>query len=187
MNIDLTKKIYDKMVAHQFVMSIMGSFNQGLLLSLLNVTDKKLSSLEIDNTIKKKIFHFMIECAQNLSRIEQTNNELTGDNIFLIGKNNDQYTVHLGSAMKKSESDNIQKLLDIVNGLETEEVKAKFYNELITKELANQNPLLMSLLDISKKTKEKIHYELIEIDSTHTFLSFKTTISNLKLTDGIYN
>ena len=174
------------MVTHQFVMSIMGNFNQGLLLSLLNITDKKLSSLEIDSSIKKKIFHFMIECAQNLSRIEQ-NNEFTGDNIFLIGKNNDQYTVHLGSVMKRSQTDNIQKLLDIVNSLETEEVKTKFYSELITKELANQNPLLMSLLDISKKTKEKINYELIQIDEENTFLSFKTTISNLKLTDGIYN
>lgn len=186
MNIDLTKRIYDKMVTHQFVMSILGSFNQGLLLSLLNITDKKLSSLEIDTNIKKKIFHFMIECAQNLSRIEQ-NDEFTGDNIFLIGKSNDQYTVHLGSAMKSSEIDKIQKLLDIVNGLETEEVKAKFYSELITKELANQNPLLMSLLDISKKTKEKINYEMIQIDGENTFLSFKTTISNLKITDGIYN
>ena len=186
MNIDLTKKIYDKMVTHQFVMSIMGSFNQGLLLSLLNITDKKLSSLEIDTTIKKKIFHFMIECAQNLSKLEQ-NDEFTGDNIFLIGKNNDQYTVHLGSVMKTAETDNIQKLLDTVNGLETDEVKTKFYSELVTKELANQNPLLMSLLDISKKTKEKIHYEVIRIDEANTFLSFNTTISNLKLSDGIYN
>ncbi|WP_317898000.1 DUF6272 family protein [Aurantibacillus circumpalustris] len=186
MNIDLTKNIYDRMVSQQFVMSIMGSFNQSLLLSLLNITDKKLSSLEIDGSIKKKIFHFMIECAQNLSRIEQSN-DLAGDNIFLIGKNNDQYTVHLGTSMKSSETSKIQELLNIVNSLETEEVKTKFYSELVTKELVNQNPLLMSLLDISKKTKEKINYELIQIDEHSTFLSFKTTISNLKLTDGIYN
>jgi|GEM_PF-4638200 len=186
MNIDITKSIYDKMVAQQFVMSIMGSFNQGLLLSLLNITDKKLSSLEIDTTIKKKIFHFMIECAQNLSRIEQ-NDAFTGDNIFLIGKSNNEYTVHLGSVMKNSERDNIHELLSIVNKLETEEVKAKFYSELVTKELANQNSLLMSLLDISKKTKEKINCEWVQIDEENTFLSFKTTISNLKFTDGIYN
>ena len=186
MNIDLTKKIYDKMVTHQFVMSIMGSFNQSLLLSLLNITDKKLTSLEIDSNIKKKIFHFMVECAQNLSKIEQ-NDEFTGDNIFLIGKNNDQYVVHIGSVMKRSETDNIQRLIKIVNDLETVEVKSKFYSELITKELVNQNSLFMSMLDISKKTKEKIDYELIQIDEENTFLSFKTTISNLKLTDGIYN
>jgi hypothetical protein len=186
MKIDLTKDIYDKMVSHQFVMSVMGGFNQGFLLSLLNVTDKKLTSLEIDAGIKKKIFHFMVECAQNLSKIEQ-NEAFHNDNIFLIGKTNNQYSVYLGSAMKHSETDKIRELIDIVNGLETEEVKAKFYDELTTKELINQNPLLMSLLDISKKSKEKINYELIHIDGGNTFLSFKATISNLKNADAIHN
>lgn len=186
MEIALAKKIYDDMVTHQFVVSIMGNFDQELLLSMLKMTDKKLTSMEIDHSIKKKIFHFMIECAQNLSRIEKTS-EFVNNSIFLIGKNNDDYIVHLGSVIKSSEMASITAMIEKVNSIDTEEIKTQFYNELTNTEMVKNNSFLLSLLGISKRMKDKINYELIKIDDNNNFLSFKSTISNLKLTDGIYN
>lgn len=186
MEISLAKKIYDEMVTHQFVVSIMGNFDQELLLSMLKMTDKKLSSMEIDQSIKKRIFHFMIECAQNLSRVEKAD-EFMNNSIFLIGKNNDDYIVHLGSVIKSSELRGIIAMIEKVNSIDTEEIKTQYYNELTSTELVKNNSFLISLLGISKRMKDKINYEVIKIDNNNNFLSFKSTISNLKLTDGIYN
>ncbi|MCE3226840.1 MAG: hypothetical protein K0S32_1391 [Bacteroidetes bacterium] len=186
MNTELTKKIYDTMVSHQFVVSIMGNIDQHLLLSLLKITDKKLSKMEVDQTMKKRIFHFMIECAQNLSKIDK-HQEHQNNSIFLIGKKNEDYMVHIGSIIKSSEKDNIIEIIEQVNAIESDEIKANFYKELTNHEIAQINPFLISLLGISKRNREKIQYESIKVDEQNYFLSFKSTISNLKLTDGIYN
>jgi hypothetical protein len=177
MDIAITKGIYDKMVSHQFVVSIMGLFDQELLLSLINITDKKLSNLEVQGSIKKKIFHFMIECSQNLLKVEKTNPH-AHNNIFLIGQEGDDYTVYLGSAISKKNLVPVLETIEHVNTIEAIDIKKKYYDELTSNEFVDQNFLLLSLLSISKKTRKKIDYDLIHIDEQSSFLYFKMTMTN---------
>lgn len=178
MNADLTKTIYDKMVSHHFLISIMGFVDQqDLLLSLINLTEKKLNGLDVQASIKKKIFHFMVECSQNLLKIEKSNND-SDNNIFLIEQEGDNYSVYLGSMVSEKNADNIIKTVSIVNQIEESDIKKKYYDELISKESVNQNILLLSMLSIAKKTKKKIDYELINLNKNNCFLSFKITLTN---------
>jgi hypothetical protein len=177
MNIDITKNIYDKMVTHRFVISIIVFFDQELLLSLIQLTDKKLSSLEVNSTIKKKIFHFMVECSQNLLKVEKDVQD-PYNNIFLIGQEGDNYIVYLGSNVSKKRVEPVLETIEKVNGIEESDIKKKYYEELTSMEIINQDFLLLSMLSISKKNKKKIDYDLIDIDSENCFLSFKTLINN---------
>ncbi len=178
MNIDLTKIIYDKMVSHRFVVSIMGFFDQqDLLLSLINLTDKKLTGLDVQSSIKRKIFHFMVECSQNLLKVDK-NNDFSHNNIFLIGQEGDNYTVYLGSNVSKANLIPILETIEKVNTIEAIDIKKTYYEELAATEIVNQNILLLSMLSISKKLKQKIDYELIDINEHNCFLSFKMTMTN---------
>jgi hypothetical protein len=147
MNIEITKNIYDKMVTHRFVISIIGFFDQELLLSLIQLTDKKLSHLEVNNTIKKKIFHFMVECSQNLLKVEK-NSQDPNSNIFLIGQEGDTYIVYLGSYISKKRLEPVLQTIEKVNHIEESEIKKKYYEELASMEAINQVFLVLSLLRI---------------------------------------
>lgn len=165
------------MASHQFVVSIMGNFNQDFLKSLIKMTDNKLTTLDINESIKKKIFHFMVECAQNICRSDDK--ELRdGNSLFLIGKKGEEYSVFLGSVFDTGAIQTITALVDEVNALTVPELKEKFYEEMTKK--TPQNPLLMSLLGLSRRTKEKVRYEKFPAGDTNTFLSFQITLSNLK-------
>jgi hypothetical protein len=177
MEIETTKTIYDKMVSHQFVVSIMGQFDQELLLSIINMTDRKLTDLEVGDSFKKKIFHFMVECSQNLLKVEKTGGH-SHKNIFLIGQENDEYIVHLGTALTKKRLAPVLEAINMVNTIEAAEIKKKYLEELASSALINQDFLLLSMLSISKKTKAKINYDLIDIDDESTFLAFKMTMTN---------
>jgi hypothetical protein len=177
MNIEVTKSIYDRMVSHQFVVSIMGTFDQELLLSLINITDKKLTGLEVQGSIKKKIFHFMVECSQNLLKGEKTGIN-SHNNIFLIGQDGDDYSVYLGSALPKAELAPVLKAIAEVNTIEAGGIKKKYYEELTSADLVDQNFILLSMLSISKKTKKKIDFDLIDINEDTAFLAFKMTMTN---------
>lgn len=178
MEINTTKNIYDRMVKQQFVVSLLGYFDQELLLNLLRITDKELSNQEVEGAIKRKIFHFMVECTQNLLKISHTP-EFTGHkNIFLIGQQGNDYTVHLGGPLKRGNVDLLLEAISEVNDIEDTEIKQKYLDQLRSTEVLDKNSLLLSMLSISKKTKKKIEYDLIDIDDTSSFLSFKMTISN---------
>lgn len=178
MYIELTKKIHEQMASHQFVVSIMGNFNQEFLKSLIKMTDNKLTTLDINESIKKRIFHFMVECAQNICRSDDKE-IATGNSLFLIGKKEEEYKVYLGSIFDNQSTDAIIDTVNEVNALTIPELKDKFYDEMKKKEV-RKNHLLMSLLDLSKRTKEKISYEEFSIDSNTKFLSFQITLSNFK-------
>lgn len=176
MQLDLIKKINDKMISHQFVVSYMGNFNQDLLKSLINITEKKLKHIEEVPSVKNKIFHFMIECVQNICRVEEEN-ELSNNFLFLIGKYNNNYVIHSGGMFSINETQTLINQINFVNGLNNEEVKEKYYDELKQKQKDKESMLLMSLLDISKRNKSKIEYAIHEINDFSNFLSFKTIIS----------
>ena len=178
MNIELTKDLYDKMVSQKFVVSMMGFFDQqDLLLSLINLTEKKLTGLEVQDSIKRKIFHFMVECSQNLLKIEKDSKE-ADNNLFLISQEGNDYSVYLGSIVDKESVDPILETIKQVNQIDEADLKKKYYDELASKEIVNQNRILLSMLSISKKTKKKIDFELINISESKCFLSFKMTITN---------
>ncbi|MGZ6520048.1 MAG: DUF6272 family protein [Bacteroidia bacterium] len=176
MYIDITKKIYDKMRTHQFVMSVMGTFDQELLRAFIKMTERKLESLEADDAIKRKIFHFVVECAQNLCN-NDSKDENSKNNLFLIGKDKNNYIIHLGCVYSSTESIKIKEIIDSVNALETSEVRSTFYKVLASTEFARQNHFLMSILDLAKRTKDKICYEVFSIDDKSDFFSFNTTIA----------
>ena len=174
MELDLVKKINEKMISHQFVVSYMGTFNQELLKSLINITEKKLKHLEEDRTVKNKIFHFMIECVQSICKIDDE--ETTTNNfLFLIGKKGNEYVLHSGGVFSISETTVLIDQINIVNSLNNEEVKEKYLVEL--KQKQNENSLLLSLLDLAKRTKSKIDFVVQKINDQSNFLSFKTSIS----------
>jgi hypothetical protein len=179
MNIELPKIIHEQMVSHQFVVSIMGNLNQEFLKSIIKITDAKLSSMDIDATMKNRIFHFMVECTQNLCKIEDED-EFSSNSLFLIGKNGDDYSVYLGSIFSKNDTDTIIALIEKVNSFDTQDVKDKFYNEISINENSKKNQMLLSLLSISKRTKERINYDTFSLDAINNFLSFKIIISNTK-------
>jgi len=178
MFIDLTKNIYDKMFTHQFLMSVMGSFDQELLRSFVKITEKKLESLDADESIKKRIFHFVVECAQNLCNADVGERDCR-NNLFLIGKNGENYIIHLGTVYTKAESKHISEVIDSVNRLDTAEIRDKFYKELASKEFARQNHFLLSLLDLSKRTRDKVNYQVFSIDEQNDFFSFNTSITSV--------
>lgn len=164
------------MFSHQFVMSVMGTLDQDLLKSLIRVTEKKLEDLEADEVIRKKIFHFVVECAQNLCNAEPENNR--ENNLFLIGKKGSEYVVFLGTMYSKIQSAQITDLINSVNKLEKAEVRDKFYAELATKNYAGQNHLLMSVLDMARRSRQKINYEIFPVNNELDFLSFNTSITS---------
>lgn len=178
MYIELTKRIHEQMASHQFIVSIMGNFSQEFLKSLIKMTDNKLTTLDINESIKKRIFHFMVECAQNICRNDDKENQ-DNNSLFLIGKKEEDYFVHLGSVFDQDSAVAITELVDQVNAFSIPELKEKLYDEMM-KQPSRKNTLLMSLLDLSKRTKEKIRYEQFKADEGNTFLSFQITLSNLK-------
>lgn len=176
MNIELPKKIHEQMVSHQFVVSIMGHLNQEFLKSIIKITDAKLSKLSLATSMKNRIFHFMVECTQNLCRPE--NKATSNHSLFLIGKSDNDYSVFLGSIFNKQDTENIIDLIEKVNNFDTQDIKDKFYDEISINQDSQRNQMLLSLLSISKRTKGRISYDHFEIDGATNFLSFKIVVSN---------
>jgi hypothetical protein len=176
MYIELSKRIHEQMSAHQFMVSIMGNLTQDFLKSMIRVTDNRLATLDINESIRKRIFHFMVECAQNICRTDEREPSLY-NSLFLIGKKDEEYSVYLGSVFDSTLVDTIIDTVDRVNVMSAPDLKEQLYAELAKKD-GQQNQLLLSLLDLSKRAREKIQYDRVALEDGNTFLSFKIIFFN---------
>ncbi len=174
MNLALLNDIHFKMNHHKFLIAYMGTFNQGILKSMMNVLERKLDSSEQNINVKKKIFHFMVECVQNICGTENKN--YAAKFIFLIGKGKEGYSIFSAGTFSSERADKIKKHIDFINGLKRETMKETLYKELLSDTVDPDKMLMISLLDISKRTGQKLSYEVKEKDND-CYLSFSTTIS----------
>lgn len=176
MYIDLSKRIHEQMSAHQFMVSIMGNLTQDFLKSMIRVTDTRLATFDINETMRKRIFHFVVECAQNICKADEHETD-SYNSLFLIGKKDEEYVVYLGSVFDNSIAASITDQVNKVNALAAPELKEQLLAGLSGKDTA-PNRLLFSLLDLSKRTREKILHDSHPIDEAKTFLSFRISFLN---------
>jgi hypothetical protein len=164
------------MCAHNFMLCYRGKLNQNIIKSILAMTEKKMNSSEEDFLFKKKVFNVLVECLQNI-----TNSDISiegGDSLLMIGKAENDYEIYSGSIILKSKKTELKKILNSITSFGKEELKRLYKLLMIKDELFSNNSIEVALIDIAKKSGNKIEFEFKDLDEQTTFFSLKTIITS---------
>jgi hypothetical protein len=165
----------DIMSAHNFMLCYKGNFNQNMIRSILSMTERKLNSSEEDVIVKKKVFNVLVECLQNISKNSMM---IEGEqSLLMIGKSDDDYEVYSGNVIAKNKKNELKQILNSIASFGKDELKRLYKLLMVNETLFSSNSIEVALIDIAKKTGNKIVYEFKDIDDQTCFFSLKTTIS----------
>jgi hypothetical protein len=164
------------MCTHNFMLCYKGRFNQNMIKSILAMTEKKMNNSEENFLFKKKVFNVLVECLQNITNSAVS---IVGeDSLLMIGKAGDDYEIYSGTIILKSKKTELKQTLNSISSFGKDELK-RFYKLLMIKdELFNSNSIEVALIDIAKKTGNKIEFEFQDLDEQTTFFSLKTIITS---------
>lgn len=187
---DYMKMIYSfhqDMVEHGFTLVYEGEITHQITKAFTSLAENNMERLSEDLSVKKKVFHVMVECLQNLTKHsedadkeEVIENPFLGNGIFIVGKLDNCYHVITGNAVMNENVEDLKKMLDQINSLDKDGLTALYKQQIRGGEISEKGGAGLGLIDIARKTGEKLDFYFEPINEKSSFFMLKTTISRVK-------
>lgn len=189
-NVDYMKLIYsfhEQMVKNDFSLVYEGEITHQITKAFTSLAENSMDRKSEDTTIKKKVFHVMVECLQNLSKHSEDNESMlgvhgtSGNGIFIVGNigdsSNQEYHVITGNPIENHKIEELKTMLDKINQLDKEGLKEFYKKQMREGSLSEKGGAGLGLIDIARKTGEKLEYHFVPVDSNNSFFLLRTKIS----------
>ncbi len=177
--------IYDKMEKNNILLSFKGDVTSELLTSILQIMENKMDNMQEEPKMKKKVYNVLVECLQNLYHHMDDVADAAGDinrsAIFMIGKLNNAYTITTGNYILSENVNGLKGRLDEVNALTKDELKEYYKKVLNNGEMSLKGGGGLGMIDIARKTGEKLEYNFLEIDNKVSFFTLNIKINQIPL------
>ncbi|MEO6882726.1 MAG: SiaB family protein kinase [Bacteroidia bacterium] len=176
---------YDKMERNNVMLSFKGDITADLLTSILQIMESKLDNMQEEPKIKKKVYNVLVECLQNLYHhmddlelVDFEPQEPVRSAIFMIGKLENSYNIITGNYIRSGNVESLKKRLDEINLLSKEQLKDYYKEVLSNGEMSQKGGGGLGMIDIARKTGQKLNYNFMEVDQKYSFFSLNIKISN---------
>jgi hypothetical protein len=132
--------------------------------------------------VKKKVFNVLVECLQNLyHHIDKDAPEelaaLDSSALLMIAKNSDNYQIMTGNYMETKYVEELKSKLDLVNSMDKAELKA-YYKEVLNNGTRSEKGTAgLGMIDIARKSAQKLGYHFMDVDKEMTFFSLTVKIA----------
>jgi len=167
--------IYDlhrTMMSQKLILVYQGDFTQESTKSILAMAERNLDSSGEEGNIKRKVFNVMVEALQNI--VKHSDELVEGQMrshaaIFLIGKEENRYTIMSGNPIRKSNVASLEQKLNHINSLDKEGLK-ELYKEIIKNTtISEKGGAGLGFVDMARKSGEKLSFDFPEMSSDYCF------------------
>jgi len=160
-------RLFRIMKENEIILIYSGDFSQDLTKTLLAFTERKLSSEIIGDQARKKIFNIMVEMLQNISKNNVKTEAVISmqSPLFMIGENDSAYNLVSSNLILNSNIQFLRTRIDEVNGLDAEGLRELYKQVRLKSTFSNVGGAGIGIIDIARKSENKLTYSFDEIDS----------------------
>lgn len=179
---EFVSQMHKSMVKNRILLVYEGEINQDITKAFTTMTQKNLDEDEQTSVpIKKRVYHVMVECLQNIGKhsdnIESGEPETPGNGIFMVSRFDEGFNVITGNPIANSKIEEITAMLNKVNNMDEEEIKAYYKQKIVESRLSEKGGAGLGFIDIVKKTGNKIEFHFEKLNENTSFFIVKTLIS----------
>ena len=179
-------ELYKTMERENTMLSFKGVVTSDLLSSVLQIMESKLGTLEKSTKTRKKVYNVLVECLQNLyHHNEDTGSEQENDldslfsksALLMIAKQDDYYEVKTGNYIDSEKAKELEQKIIGINKLNKEELRELYKTVLNHGELSIKGTAGLGLIDIARKSGNKLDYSFLPIDDKFSFFCLNVKIN----------
>jgi hypothetical protein len=150
---------------------------------VLESVENKLDSNNEDARVKKKMYNVLVEGLQNLyhhvdelpEELKLTFNSKFG--VLVIKKVDDGYLVSLGNFVATDKTKYLKDKIDKINSLNVDELKDMYKFILNHQKLSAKGGGGLGLIDIARKTGNKLEYNFFELNDGYNFFNLNVKVN----------
>jgi hypothetical protein len=174
---DLTRRIRDKMMKERLMFVYRGVVTNENSVPLLMLLEKEMENSEFGFVGRKRLFMFVLESLQNVSR-HSGKSEHADMSLVVYSKTDEGYTVTTGNVLPVSSINELKIKLEEINNLDTKEIRNVYRQMLSTAEFSNKGGAGLGLIEMAKKTGNKLDYDFVPLDNEFAYFILSKTVDS---------
>ncbi len=181
MAFDLNQWYFQK-INGDIIYKYSGTVSSEKITESLNEVENSLRTSKVKFQKRKKVYNVLVECIQNLHHHADTP-PLSAEvdivpkfGIFVIAKDHSFYRISTGNFLKTERLIGIEDRLKMINSLSDEDIVV-VYRDILNNEESSSKSTGLGLLDMIRKTGNKLEYYIYVHDEKYSFLSLDVYIS----------
>lgn len=175
---------YEQLNEGEVILSYKGSITSDLISNVLEVVEEKLDDLSESSKIKKKVYNVLVEGLQNLyHHVDDLPDEVRGEiepkfGILVVTRiEANVYKITTGNFVTSGKIKFLKDKIDKINSLSKDELKDMYKFILNHQKLSAKGGGGLGLVDIARKTGNKLDYNFASLTSEYYFFNLDVTIS----------
>jgi len=178
-------KLHSKMLNNNWILLYEGHFSQHIINSVLRIADQKLDDMGEGRKIKKRVYNVMVECLQNIGMHADVSENIEGgqSSIIVIGKDDKNYIISTGNPINNDRIEKLESALTKLNEANEEELKQLFNEALTSEAFSEKGTAGLGLIDIVRRTKNKLAFNFKEINDEISFFTLQTLVPRIDVTN----
>ncbi len=156
-----------------------GEMNHQIMRSFTFMANRKIAEKNIPTSIRKRVFHIMIEALQNITKHSDDYDEKesrVGNGLFIVGHSPDAFYVVTGNLIRNEKIKPLEDRILILNEADRPTLKEMFLKQMMNGTLTQKGGAGLGLIDIARKSGRKLYYHFVPYDSNLHFFLLAATI-----------
>ena len=164
------------------ILKYKGEITSELITDVLNEAEIKIEKYEVSTKLRKKLYNILVESLQNLyHHIVETPDEfikLLDSNfaLFFVIKDDSFYKIITGNFVSSDKAKYLRDRVDLINNLSVDELKALYKLILNNEEFSEKGGGGLGMIDIARKSGNKLEYQFYEINNIYYFYSLTVLV-----------
>lgn len=172
--------LFEDMIKYKINYGYRGEFTQAVSDGLIAFAQSIFNVSGINKKTKKRAFYILVECVQNITRHQELPDKEAplNDGIFLIQSAGEMFNISQGNMIQKEHVESLEHKLQIVNELESSELKDYYKSVLKDQTISEKGGAGLGLIEIARKSGNKIDYKFKGLNDQFSFFFMDTLISD---------
>ncbi len=173
---------YSKLNGGDVLMAFKGNISSELISNVLEVVESRMDDYSENSKIRKKVYNVLVESLQNLyHHIEVLPDDMQrsmnqNSECWSLAANQDKYKISTGNFITQDKVDVLKNKIDKINSMGKEELKDMYKFILNHQRLSEKGGGGLGLVDIARKTGNKLDYTFEKYNDTYYFFNLDVFI-----------
>ncbi|PID92202.1 MAG: hypothetical protein CSA96_04495 [Bacteroidetes bacterium] len=174
---------YSKLNGGDVLMAFKGNITSELISNVLEVVESRMDDYSENAKVRKKVYNVLVESLQNLYHHIEVLPESMQDKydekfgILVVSRIDDQYRISTGNFISQEKVDMLRNKLDKINSMGKEELKDMYKFILNHQRLSEKGGGGLGLVDIARKTGNKLTYTFEKLNNDYFFFNLDVSIN----------